>query len=164
MILRINKLSVFLIFSLVLVNTLFADTLIGKVVSIADGDTVTIVKNNQQTKIRLAEIDTPEKNQPYGKKAKNALSNLIFNKEVEVEIVTIDRYGRTVGKIILGNLNINKEMVKAGHAWVYVKYAKDKKLFELEKSAKENQLGLWALPEGERIPPWQWRKNKRKSK
>ena len=164
MILRINKLSVFLILSLVLVNTLFADTLIGKVVSIADGDTVTIVKNNQQTKIRLAEIDTPEKNQPYGKKAKNALSNLIFNKEVEVEIVTIDRYGRTVGKIILGNLNINKEMVKAGHAWVYVKYAKDKTFFALEKNAKENQLGLWALPEGKRIPPWQWRKNKRKSK
>ena len=84
MILRINKVSVFLVLSLVLVNTIFADTLIGKVVYIADGDTVTIINNNQQTKIRLAEIDTPEKNQPYGKKAKKALSDLIFNKEVEV--------------------------------------------------------------------------------
>ena len=108
MILRINKLSVFLILSLVLVNTLFADTLTGKVISIADGDTVTIINNNQQTKIRLAEIDTPEKNQPHGKKAKKALSNLIFNKEVEVEIVTIDRYGRTVGIIFLDNQNVNK--------------------------------------------------------
>ena len=62
------------------------------------------------------------------------------------------------------NLNINKEMVKAGHAWVYVRYAKDKTLFVLEKNAKDNQLGLWALSEGERIPPWQWRKNKRQSK
>ena len=61
-----------------------AEILNGKVVSVTDGDTVTIVKNNQQTKIRLAEIDTPEKNQPHGKKAKKALSNLIFNKEVEV--------------------------------------------------------------------------------
>jgi len=164
MILRINKASVFLILSLVLVNALFADTLVGKVVSIVDGDTVTIINNDQQTKIRLAEIDTPEKNQPYGKKAKKALSDFIFNKEVEVEVVTIDRYGRTVGKIFLDNQSINKEMVKAGHAWAYVTYTKDKTLFALEKNAKENQLGLWALPEEERIPPWQWRKNIRKFK
>ena len=139
----------------------FAEDLTGKVVSIADGDTVTILNNNQQTKIRLAEIDTPEKNQPYGKKAKKALSDFIFNKEVEVEVVAIDRYGRTVGKIFLNDLNINKEMVKAGHAWVYVQYAKDKTLFDLEKNARDNQSGLWALPEGERIAPWQWRRGKR---
>ena len=160
---RKQVLSIFLCF-FVLTSTSFAENLTGKVISIADGDTVTIVNNNQQTKIRLAEIDTPEKRQPYGKKAKKALSDFIFNKEVEVEVATIDRYGRTVGKIFLDNLNINKEMVKAGHAWVYVKYAKDKTLFALEKNAKENQLGLWALPEGKRIPPWQWRKNKRNSK
>ena len=160
---RKQVLSIFLCF-FVLTSTSFAENLTGKVISIADGDTVTIVNNNQQTKIRLAEIDTPEKNQPYGKKSKQALSDFIFNKEVQVEVVTIDRYGRTVGKIFLDNQNINREMVKAGHAWVYVKYAKDKTLFALEKNAKENQLGLWALPEGERIPPWQWRKNKRQSK
>jgi endonuclease YncB( thermonuclease family) len=139
----------------------FAEDLTGKVVSIADGDTVTILDNNQQTKIRLAEIDTPEKNQPYGKKAKKALSDFIFGKIVRIEIDTIDRYGRTVGTIFLNDLNINKEMVKAGHAWVYVQYAKDKTLFDLEKNAKENQSGLWALPEGERIAPWQWRRGKR---
>jgi endonuclease YncB( thermonuclease family) len=139
----------------------FAEDLTGKVVSIADGDTVTILNNNQQTKIRLAEIDTPEKNQPYGQKAKKALSDFIFGKTVRIEIDTIDRYGRTIGTIFLNDLNINKEMVKAGHAWVYVKYAKDKTLFALEKNAKENQLGLWALPEGERIAPWQWRRGKR---
>ena len=160
---RKQVLSIFLCF-FVLTSTSFAENLTGKVISIADGDTVTIVNNNQQTKIRLAEIDTPEKRQPYGKKAKKALSDFILKKDVEVEVVTTDRYGRTVGKIFLGNRNINKEMVKAGHAWVYVKYAKDKTLFTLEKNAKENQLGLWALPEGERIPPWQWRKNRRQSK
>ena len=120
----------------------FAEDLTGKVVSIADGDTVTILNNNQQTKIRLAEIDTPEKNQPYGKKAKKALSDFIFGKTVRIEIDTIDRYGRTVGTIFLNNLNINKEMVKAGHAWVYVKYAKDKTLFDLEKNAKGYQITL----------------------
>ena len=159
-----NKQFPILLCFFILANHSFADTLIGKVVSIADGDTVTLLNNNQQTKIRLAEIDTPEKNQPYGKKAKKAMSDFIFKKEVEVEVVTIDRYGRTVGTIFLDNQNINKEMVKAGHAWVYVKYAKDKTLFALEKNAKENQLGLWALPEGERIPPWQRRKNRRQSK
>ena len=158
------KLLSSVLYTFVLTSALFAEAITGKVISIADGDTVTIINNSQQTKIRLAEIDTPEKNQPYGKKAKQALSDFIFNREVEVEVVTIDRYGRTVGKIFLDNQNINREMVKAGHAWVYVKYAKDKTLFVLEKNAKENQLGLWALPEGERIPPWQWRKNKRQSK
>ena len=158
------KLLSSVLYTFVLTSALFAEAITGKVISIADGDTVTIINNSQQTKIRLAEIDTPEKNQPYGKKAKQALSDFIFNREVEVEVVTIDRYGRTVGKIFLDNQNINREMVKAGHAWVYVKYAKDKTLFALEKNAKENQLGLWALPEGERIPPWQWRKNRRQSK
>ena len=158
-----NKKFLF-IFCVILTYNVFAENLSGKVISIADGDTVTLLNNNQQTKIRLAEIDTPEKNQPHGKKSKQALSDFIFKKEVEVEVVTIDHYGRTVGTIFLDNQNINKEMVKAGHAWVYVKYAKDKTLFVLEKNAKENQLGLWALPEGKRIPPWQWRKNKRQSK
>ena len=158
------KLLSSVLYTFVLTSALFAEAITGKVISIADGDTVTIINNSQQTKIRLAEIDTPEKNQPYGKRAKKALSDFILNKNVEVEVVTIDRYGRTVGKIFLDNQNINREMVKAGHAWVYVKYAKDKTLFVLEKNAKENQLGLWALPERERIPPWQWRKNKRQSK
>ena len=155
------KKQLFFLLCILLTDNVFAENLTGKVISIADGDTVTILTNNKQTRIRLAEIDTPEKNQPYGMKAKKALSDFIFNKKVEVEVVTIDRYGRTVGKIFLDGLNINKEMVKAGHAWVYVQYAKDKTLFALEKNAKENQLGLWALPEGERIAPWQWRRGKR---
>ena len=154
-----NKL--FFILCIFLTHNIFAEDFTGKVVSITDGDTVTILTDNKQTKVRLAEIDTPEKNQPYGKKAKKALSDFIFGKTVRIEVDTIDRYGRVVGKIFLNDLNINKEMVKAGHAWVYDKYAKDKTLFALEKNAKENQLGLWALPEGERIAPWQWRSGKR---
>ena len=154
-----NKL--FFILCIFLTHNIFAEDFTGKVVSITDGDTVTILTDNKQTKVRLAEIDTPEKNQPYGKKAKKALSDFIFGKTVRIEVDTIDRYGRTVGTIFLNDLNINKEMVRAGHAWVYIQYAKDKTLFALEKNARENQLGLWALPEGERIAPWQWRRGKR---
>ena len=140
---------------------IYAEDFIGKVVGITDGDTVTVLTYDKQTKIRLAEIDTPEKNQPYGKKAKKALSDFIFGRTVRIEVQTIDRYGRTVGKIYLDNLNINKEMVKAGHAWVYRRYAKDETLFKLEKHAKQNMLGLWALPEEQRIAPWEWRRGKR---
>ena len=154
-----NKL--FFILCIFLTHNVFAETLTGKVVSIIDGDTVTVLTYDKQTKVRLAEIDTPEKNQPYGQKAKKALSDFIFGKTVRVEVDTIDRYGRTVGTIFSDGQNINKEMVKAGHAWVYIQYAKDKTLFALEKNAKENQSGLWALPEGERIAPWKWRRGKR---
>ncbi len=142
-------------------HCVFAAAITGKVVGIADGDTVTILTDNKQTKIRLAEIDTPEKNQPSGKKAKKALSDFIFGKTVRIEVETIDRYGRTIGTIFSEGLNINKEMVKAGHAWVYIQYAKDKTLFALEKEARVNQLGLWSLPETQRIAPWQWRRGKR---
>ena len=153
--------KLFFILCIFLTHNVFAENLTGKVVSITDGDTATVLTNNKQTKVRLAEIDTPEKNQPYGQKAKKALSDFIFNKSVEVEVITIDRYGRTVGKIFLDNRNINREMVRAGHAWVYTQYAKDKTLFVLEKEARENQLGLWALPKEQRIAPWQWRRGKR---
>ena len=141
-----------------------AESLTGKVISIADGDTATILTGNKKTKVRLAEIDTPEKNQPYGKEAKKALSDFIFGKSVRIEVQTIDRYGRTVGKIFLGNLDINKEMVRAGHAWVYRRYTKDETLFKLEEYAKQNMFGLWALPEDQHIAPWEWRRGKRSMK
>ncbi len=110
----------------------------------------------------MHEIDTPELEQPYGKEAKNALSTLVFRKTVSVKIVTIDDYNRYVGKVFLNNLDINAEMVRKGHAWVYRKYARDKGLYRLEAEAKEKQLGLWALPDDQKIPPWQWRYKNRK--
>jgi micrococcal nuclease len=138
-----------------------ADSLTGKVIGITDGDTLTVLKDNKQYKIRLAEIDTPEKDQPYGNKAKQALSDFVFGKSVRIEVETTDRYGRTVGKVYLGDMDVNAELVRNGHAWVYRRYAKDKTLYDLETEARENQLGLWALPEAQRIPPWEWRRGKR---
>jgi len=138
-----------------------ADIITGKVIAISDGDTLTVLKDKTQYKIRLSEIDTPEKRQPYGKKAKQALSDLVFGKTISVKVETTDRYGRTVGRIYLGDLDVNAEMVRNGHAWVYQKYAKDKNLYQLEVIAKENEVGLWSLPEAQKIPPWEWRRGKR---
>ena len=70
---------------------------------------------------------------------------------------TIDDYGRIVGKVYVNDLDVNAEMIKQGHAWVFRRYAKDKSLYELEQAARENQLGLWALPKEQRMPPWKWR-------
>ncbi len=152
---------ILLIFFVWFADSSVAETLTGKVVAISDGDTLTMLQDKQQIKIRLSEIDTPEKSQPYGTKAKQALSDLVFGKLVRIEVVTIDRYGRTVGKVYLEDLDINAELVRYGHAWVYRRYAKDKTLFDLETEARENQFGLWALPEEQRIAPWEWRRGKR---
>lgn len=103
----------------------FPQTITDKVIAIADGDTLTVLQNKNQYKIRLAEIDTPEKGQPYGTKAKQALSEMVFGKIVTVQVTTTDRYGRYIGEIYYGSIYVNSEMVRKGHAWVYRKYSKD---------------------------------------
>jgi endonuclease YncB( thermonuclease family) len=128
----------------------------GKVVKIADGDTLTILANNQQLKIRLSEIDTPERKQPFGTRAKQALSELAFGKLARVVEVTVDRYGRIVGRVYVGKTDVNRELVAQGFAWVYRKYSNDAELLRLEAEAKQKGLGLWADPNP--IPPWEWRR------
>jgi micrococcal nuclease len=92
----------------------------GKVVGISDGDTITVlVGGHQPLKVRLAEIDAPEKSQAYGQRSKQSLSNLAFGKQVRVEQQDRDRYGRVVGKVYVGSLDVNAEQVKRGMAWVY---------------------------------------------
>ncbi|MEC8052116.1 MAG: thermonuclease family protein [Myxococcota bacterium] len=141
-----------------------SDSFVGEVVGVADGDTVTVLMDNKiQHKIRLAEIDTPEKAQPYGQTAKQALSEYVYRQRVKVEVETTDRYGRIVGWLIRlkDNLNVNQQMVREGHAWVYTKYSRSRVLRAYEKDAEKNQRGLWALQPDQRIPPWDWRKMKR---
>ncbi len=132
----------------------------GKVIHISDGDTLKIrTDDGRNLKIRLAEIDTPEKGQPYGTKAKKALAALVFNKQARVVEVAKDRYGRTVGRVYVGNLDVNAELVRQGYAWVYRKYAKDKSLYRWEEEARESRRGLWASDHP--IPPWEWRRGKK---
>lgn len=135
----------------------------GKVVGISDGDTLTLLVSDgaifKQVKVRLAEIDTPESAQPYGQRAKQVLSDLAYNKQCRVVETDRDRYGRTVGRIYVGSIDVNAEMVKQGAAWVYRQYAKDRALFALEDQAKAAKRGLWSLPEADRCEPWNWRKD-----
>ena len=90
------------------------------------------------------------------------MSDKVFGKQVKVDIETTDRYGRLVGTIWYAGEDINRSMVREGHAWVYRKYVKDKSLFDDESYARSRGLGLWSLPENQRQAPWKWRKAKRK--
>ena len=129
----------------------------GKVVGVTDGDTITVLVERRAIKVRLAQIDTPEKGQPHGSRAKKALSDLVFGKVTTVREQVRDRYGRTVGRVYVDGHDVNAEMVRGGHAWVYQQYATDHSLYGLEADAKAAQRGLWASPEAKRVPPWEWR-------
>ena len=126
---------------------------------VSDGDTVTCLTSaSRQVKVRLAEIDAPESRQPYGSRAKQALSELAFGKQVVLEVQDTDRYGRTVARVVAGGTDVNAELVRQGAVWVYRQYSRDRSLLALEKQARAAKRGLWALPESERMPPWEWRK------
>ena len=129
-----------------------------RVVAIADGDTLTVLtQTQQQVRVRLAEIDTPEAAQPYGSRARQELSELAFGKDVQVAVRDTDRYGRTVGRVSAGGQDVNAEMVRRGAAWVYRQYSRDAALLAVEAEARAARRGLWALPEAQRVPPWEWR-------
>ena len=136
----------------------------GKVVSIADGDTFTLLTaEKKQIKVRLSEIDTPERAQPFGTRARQALSDLVFNKEVVVVEDDTDRYGRLVGQVYVEGLHVNRKMVQDGMAWVYRQYLKDESLLEDQEAARLSKRGLWSLPSTEQVPPWEWRRGNRSS-
>ena len=142
-----------------IVSSEYKHVIHGKVVGITDGDTITVLDTYQtQYKIRLAEIDTPEKKQAFGSKCKQILSDKIFGKQVEVGWNTEDRYKRIIGFVSLGDRNINREMVAEGYAWHYKQYSKSKELDAVEEEARRNKLGLWA--DKNPIAPWEYRKKK----
>ena len=145
---------------ILLMSEVNAADLSGKVVAIADGDTFTLLTaDKQQVKIRLAEIDAPESGQPYGNKSKQILSGLIFGKDVRVAVQTKDRYGRTVGRPYVGDLDICAEMVRLGAAWAYRQYLKDQSLLTLESDSRAHGRGLWGTSEAQAMPPWEWRRS-----
>ncbi|MBA4143868.1 MAG: thermonuclease family protein [Nitrosospira sp.] len=134
-----------------------AESFSGKVVGIADGDTLTVLTaSKQQHKIRLAEIDAPEKHQPFGTKSKQSLSDLCFGKPAEIIPFAKDRYKRTVARVKCTGIDANAAQVNSGMAWVYRRYAKDPDLYVLENGAKMEKRGLWA--ESSPVPPWEFRR------
>jgi endonuclease YncB( thermonuclease family) len=137
-------------------------TLPGRVVGITDGDTIVILaEGNVQHKIRLQGIDAPERGQPYGTKSKQHLSDLVAGRFVTVEYDKRDRYGRIVGKVLIGGEDTCLEQISSGYAWHYKKYQNeqtetDRQLYsETEIEAREAKRGLWQDPHA--IPPWEYR-------
>ena len=157
-----------LLVSCAFVTSSLADTITGKVVSVADGDTLTILDSARaQHKVRLAQIDAPEtghgKNKPaqsFGNDSKQSLAELTFGKVVTASCGDTDRYGRSVCGITVDGLDVNREQVRRGMAWVYRRYAHDKTLFQVEEEAQSAKRGLWMVTGA--VPPWEWRKQGRK--
>ncbi len=137
----------------------------GRVVGITDGDTLTVLDGeNRQHRLRLAEIDAPERGQPFGAAAKARLANLCFGERVEVTVHGSDRYGREVATVRKQGgppdaETVNLEMVRAGYAWAYNAYARDPRIRMAEAEAKAAGRGLWGGPFP--VPPWEWRRAKK---
>jgi endonuclease YncB( thermonuclease family) len=139
-----------------------AATIYGKVVGVADGDTITVLDaDNTQHKIRLSGIDAPEKKQAFGQRSKQSLSDLVFSKTVAVETTKRDRYGREIGKVIVNGVDANLVQVQRGFAWHYKAYEReqpaiDRKVYaNAENEARAARRGLWA--DVEPVPPWDFR-------
>lgn len=127
-----------------------------RVVGISDGDTITVLYGTTQVKVRLNGIDCPEKRQAFGARAKQLTSDLAFGKTVTVRPTGKDRYGRTLGEVILPDGRVlNQELVAAGMAWHYTRYSKDRSLARLERQAREARVGLWS--ETRPVAPWEFR-------
>lgn len=130
-----------------------------RVVGVKDGDTFELLQGGQTVTVRLYGVDTPEKNQAYGQRAKQFASDLAFGKNVRLIEHNKDRYGRTVGTIILPDgRSLNEELVREGYAWHYKAYSKDKNLANLEADARRFKRGLWQDPNP--VAPWDFRKQK----
>ena len=156
------KKIVFLIF-LFFSHLSLAEELVGKVIKVSDGDTITVIdSNNQKHKVRLKGIDAPESQQVYGDISTQSLAELVYDKEVVVNWDKKDKYYRILGKVIVDGRDANYEQLKKGLAWYYKQYEKDlndedkKKYSEAEEWARNYTEGLWA--DLNSIPPWEYRR------
>lgn len=144
-----------------------AETLTGRVVAIADGDTLTVLDQQRGIhKIRLIGIDAPEKAQPFGAVSKQHLAELVFQRDVQVLWEKKDRYGRTLGKVLLNGADVSLRQVTDGMAWWYRHYARDQeandqgRYSEAEARAQRGRIGLWSMESP--MAPWEWRRSSRR--
>lgn len=143
------------------VNDVGVNFIQGRVVAVLDGDTITVLdRGNSQHRIRFAGIDAPEKGQAFGQAAKKRLSDLVFGRDVRIEVQDQDRYGRTIGRVWAGDLDINQDMIRSGFAWAYRNYLREPlrtPYLATEAEARRAGRGLWRDPSP--IPPWEWRRD-----
>lgn len=155
----IHPIILFVTFSLAACEDFnFSQTYEGKVIKVLDGDSINIIQQGEEIRIRLAEIDAPEHGQAFWKISKQALEEYVAGKRVSVEEFDRDKYGRVVGHVYINDTWVNGALVKEGYAYVYSRYAVSKKLYKFEAQAEKNNLGVWKLPVKERVKPWDWRK------
>jgi endonuclease YncB( thermonuclease family) len=134
----------------------------GKVVSVHDGDTLTVLVDHRQVRVRLIDIDAPELRQPFGTRSRQSLSTLCFGKVASLDVRGHDRYNRTLARVTCAGADANAEQVRRGYAWTYVRYARpDSPLFALENEARTAHRGLWQDPAP--VAPWEWRRAVRES-
>ena len=131
------------------------DELSGKVIGVTDGDTIKVLVNKETIKVRLEGIDAPESGQSFGNKAKKALSEMVAGKTVTVKKTGTDKYGRTLGIVIVGVVDANAKLVEDGWAWHFKKYSSDERLAKLEEVARTAKRGLWA--DENPLAPWDYR-------
>jgi endonuclease YncB( thermonuclease family) len=128
----------------------------GRVVKVADGDSLTVLVNKQRIRVRLDGIDAPEQGQPFGKRSRQSLSDMCAAKTAVVVDRGKDQYGRTIGRVSCAGADANSEQLQRGMAWVFTQYVpRGSPFYELEASARVRQLGLWA--DARPIAPWTWR-------
>lgn len=151
-----------------LVQSAYAEILSGRVIGVADGDTITVLDStNTKHKIRLNGIDAPEKSQAFGNISKKSLSDIVFNKQINVEWHKYDRYGRKVGKIYVDNEDVCLEQIRRGLVWFNIKYKgelvqRDRITYvQAHQEAERNKIGLWV--DKNPIPPWEFRKQQRQA-
>lgn len=139
------------------------DILHGRVTRVIDGDTFKVKIQGVAMNFRLADIDAPELDQPYGEEARKALDAAIDGETVVMQKIDQDSRGRFVVHVWLGSVYVNRELVAQGAAWFYSEYARGDCLYEIEQEARDAKRGLWALPLGQRQEPWVWRHTKREA-
>ena len=149
----------YFLFFVFLVGWAASETITGKVVRVIDGDTVVLlVAGNKQERIRLADIDAPERGQEFSEKSRQLLSSLVANKTVRVEYSGRDMYGRILGTVCVGRKNVNEEMVRQGLAWEY-RTNRNKKIKELQAEAQRKRLNIFSARNP--INPYDYRRGKR---
>ncbi len=133
-----------------------AETFHARVIAVMDGDTVMVLRGGQKIRIRLANIDAPEKDQAFGTQSRDSLLEMVGKREVQIDSQAVDQYGRVVGTISVDGRNINQEQVRRGMAWEYSHYHTDRTYIGLQDEARRVRRGLWvqAAP----VAPWQWRR------
>jgi len=158
---RLYPLTALLVLLLVAVSPALADVS-GRVVSVHDGDTLTVLIDQRQVRVRLTDIDAPELGQPFGTRSRQSLSDLCFGKTATLDVRGKDRYKRTLAHVTCAGTDANFEQVRRGYAWTYVRYAgPGSPLLALENEARAAHRGLWQ--DSAPVPPWDWRRNGRQS-